>query len=141
MALKKGDKVRVHYTGSLSDGTEFDSSRERESLEFTLGEGSFISGFEAAVEGREPGETVTVTVPSDQAYGEADPELVFTVARMQVPGHIPLEVGTTLRLENEQEGKMDVVITGVGEDDITLDANHPLAGKNLTLEIEILGVE
>ncbi|MDR2056009.1 MAG: peptidylprolyl isomerase [Desulfovibrio sp.] len=137
MPLKSGDKARIHYTGTLPDGTVFDSSRGREPLEFTLGKGMLLPGFEAAIEGREPGETVTVTIPSDQAYGEVDPELVFTVVRMQVPGHIPLEVGTALQLSNEQ-GQMDVVITEIGEDDITLDANHPLAGKDLAFEIEIL---
>lgn len=81
MPIKKGDTVRVHYTGTLADGTVFDSSRERDPLEFTLGKGMLIPGFEAAVEGHEAGETVTVTIPPDQAYGDADPELVFTVAR------------------------------------------------------------
>ncbi|MDR2745743.1 MAG: peptidylprolyl isomerase [Desulfovibrio sp.] len=140
MPLKSGDKARIHYTGTLPDGTVFDSSRGRDPLEFTLGKGMLLPGFEAAVEGREPGETVTVTIPSEQAYGEMDPELVFTVARMQVPGHIPLEVGTALQLSNEQ-GQMDVVITEVGEDDVTLDANHPLAGKDLAFEIEILSAD
>ncbi|BAV92050.1 FKBP-type peptidyl-prolyl cis-trans isomerase [Candidatus Desulfovibrio trichonymphae] len=139
MSVKRGDTVRAHYTGTLADGTVFDSSREREPLEFTMGRGMLIPGFEAAVEGHEHGETVTVTVPSDQAYGDMDPELVFTVSRAQVPGHIPLEVGTALQLSNEQ-GQMDVVITDVGEDEITLDANHPLAGEDLTFEIEIVSV-
>ena len=99
-----------------------------------------IPGFEAAVEGHETGETVTVTIPPDQAYGDADPELVFTVARAQVPSHIPLEAGVPLQLSNEQ-GQMDVTITEVGADEITLDANHPLAGKELTFEIEIVEVK
>lgn len=137
MPIKKGDTVRVHYVGKLKDGSEFDSSRNREPLEFTLGKGMLIPGFEAAIEGREPGDKVTVTVPVDQAYGDSDPELVFTVARAQVPDHIPMEVGTPLQLSNEQ-GQMDVVITEVGHDEVTLDANHPLAGKELTFEIEIL---
>lgn len=140
MPIKKGDKVRVHYTGTLADGTVFDSSRERDPLEFTLGKGMLIPGFEAAVEGHEAGETVTVTIPPDQAYGDADPELVFTVARAQVPSHIPLEAGVPLQLSNEQ-GQMDVTITEVGADEITLDANHPLAGKELTFEIEIVEVK
>ncbi|MDR1658802.1 MAG: peptidylprolyl isomerase [Desulfovibrio sp.] len=140
MPLKRGDTARIHYTGILPDGTVFDSSRGREPLEFTLGKGMLLPGFEAAVEGHEPGETVMVTIPSEQAYGEIDPELVFTVVRMQVPGHIPLEVGTALQLSNEQ-GQMDVVITEIGEDDITLDANHPLAGKDLAFEIEILSAD
>lgn len=137
MPIKNGDTVRVHYTGITEDGKVFDSSRERDPLEFTLGQKMLLPGFEAAVEGHEPGDVVSVTIPCEEAYGEFDPELVFTVARMQVPSHIPLEEGTPLQLSNEQ-GQMDVVITEVGEDEITLDANHPLAGKSLTFEIEIL---
>ncbi|GFH62666.1 MAG: FKBP-type peptidyl-prolyl cis-trans isomerase SlyD [Candidatus Desulfovibrio kirbyi] len=137
MAIERGNTVRVHYTGTLADGTVFDSSRDRDPLEFVLGKGSLIPGFEDAVEGREIGETVTVTVPSDKAYGDMDPELVFTVPRAQVPEHIPLETGVPLQLSNEQ-GQMDVTITEVGADEITLDANHPLAGKELTFEIEIV---
>ena len=139
MPIKKGDTVRAHYTGTLEDGTVFDSSREREPLEFVLGKGMLIPGFEAAVEGREVGETVTVTIAPEDAYGETDPELLFTVPRAQVPDHIPLTVGVPLQLSNEQ-GQMDVTITEVGADEITLDANHPLAGKTLTFEIEIVSV-
>lgn len=139
MPIKKGDTVRAHYTGTLDDGTVFDSSREREPLEFVMGKGMLIPGFESAVDGREAGETVTVTIAPDDAYGEADPELVFTVPRAQVPDHIPLNVGVPLQLSNEQ-GQMDVTITEVGADEITLDANHPLAGKTLTFEIEIVSV-
>ena len=102
MAIKNGDTLRVHYTGTLSDGTVFDSSRERDPLEFTMGKGMLIPGFEAAVMGHEAGETVTVTIPPSQAYGESDPELVFTVDRAQVPDHIPLTVGVPLQLSNEQ---------------------------------------
>ncbi|MBQ9452161.1 MAG: peptidylprolyl isomerase [Desulfovibrio sp.] len=140
MPIKKGDTVQAHYTGTLEDGTVFDSSRERAPLEFVLGNGTLIPGFERAVEGHEPGETVTVTIPSSEAYGDVDPELIFTVPRAQVPDHIPLEVGTPLQLSNEQ-GQMDVTITEVGADEITLDANHPLAGKTLTFEIEIVSVK
>ena len=139
MPIKKGDTVRAHYTGTLDDGTVFDSSRERDPLEFVLGKGMLIPGFEAAVEGREVGETVTVTIAPEDAYGETDPELLFTVPRAQVPDHIPLIVGVPLQLSNEQ-GQMDVTITEVGADEITLDANHPLAGKTLTFEIEIVSV-
>ncbi len=140
MPVKQGDTLRVHYTGTLTDGTVFDSSRERDPLEFTLGRGMLIPGFEAAVMGHEAGETVTVTIPPEDAYGEVDLELIFTVARSQVPAHIPLEVGTPLQLSNEQ-GQMDVIITEVDAEEVTLDANHPLAGKALTFEIEILEIK
>ena len=89
--------------------------------------------------GHEAGETVTVTIPPSQAHGESDPELVFTVDRAQVPDHIPLTVGVPLQLSNEQ-GQMDVTITEVTDEEITLDANHPLAGKELAFEIEIVSV-
>ena len=139
MGIKKGDTVRAHYTGPLDDGTVFDSSRERDPLEFVQGQGMLIPGFESAVEGHEAGDVVSVTIAPEEAYGEADPELIFTVPRAQVPDHIPLNVGVPLQLSNEQ-GQMDVTITEVGPEEITLDANHPLAGKSLTFEIEIVSV-
>lgn len=139
MAAKNGDTLRVHYTGTLDDGTEFDSSREREPLEFTLGEGSLIPGFEKAVTGKEAGETVKVTIPAEDAYGEHLEELVIEVERGQVPAHITPEVGLMLQLTTE-DGEMDVLITEVNDEVITLDANHPLAGENLTFEIEILEI-
>ena len=137
MAISKGDRVRVHYTGRLKDGTEFDSSRKREPLEFVVGSSQIIPGFSAAVEGREPGETITVTIPAKEAYGESDPDNIFVVPRAQVPDHIPLEPGTPLQLSNGKE-QIDVTITDVGPDEVTLDANHPLAGKDLIFDIEIL---
>lgn len=137
MPIKNGDRVRVHYTGKLKDGTVFDSSLERDPLEFTVGTGQLIAGFENAVRGREPGDKVTVRIEPAQGYGEADQDLVFTVARDQVPDHIPLKIGTPLQLSSDK-GNMDVTITEVGPDEITLDANHPLAGKDLEFEIEII---
>lgn len=137
MAIQNGDKVKVHYIGKLRDGAIFDSSREREPLEFTLGAGQLIPGFEEALIGHEPGETVIARIPAEKGYGEPDQDLIFSVAKAQVPEGIPLEVGTPLHLSNEK-GQMDVTITEVGPEDITLDANHPLAGKTLEFEIEIL---
>ena len=138
MAIKKGDKVKVHYTGTLAaDGRQFDSSLEREPLEFVMGGGSLIPGFENALLGREPGEKVHVVIPADEAYGASDPEKIFAVARAQVPDHIPLEPGTRLELTSEK-GSMPVVIAEVGPDEITLDANHELAGKDLVFDIDIL---
>lgn len=137
MAIRNGDKVKVHYTGKFRDGTVFDTSRGREPLEFTLGSGQIIPGFEEAVIGHEPGETVTASIAPDKGYGHSDPDLVFTVARAQVPDGIPLVSGTPLRLSSEK-GEMDVTITEVGPEEITLDANHPLAGKDMEFEIEIL---
>ncbi len=140
MPVKNGDTVRVHYTGTLGDGTKFDSSRDREPLEFTLGSGQLIPGFEEAVLGHEPGETVKVSIPPEKAYGEEDKDLIFCVSRSQVPDNIPLKVGTPLHLTSDK-GRMDVRITEVGPEEITLDANHPLCGKELHFEIEILDVK
>ena len=140
MPIKNGDTVKVHYTGSLADGTIFDSSRERDPLEFVMGKKMLIAGFEAAVMGKEPGDKVTVHIPPHEGYGEADPELVFTVDRSHVPAEITPEVGMQLQLSSE-EGAMDVTITEVNDDSITLDANHMLAGKTLTFEIEVVDVK
>ncbi|MDR1856971.1 MAG: peptidylprolyl isomerase [Desulfovibrio sp.] len=140
MPIKEGDTVKVHYVGTLNDGTVFDDSRDRDPLEITMGKGMLIPGFESAILGRDPGDTFSVTVSPEDAYGDRDPEMVFTVAKTQVPTHIPMEVGTPLQLSNEQ-GQMDVTITEIDEDEITLDANHPLAGKELTFKIEILSPE
>ncbi len=140
MPIKDGDTVQVHYTGTLDDGSVFDSSRERDPLEFVLGKGMLIAGFEAAVVGRDVGETVTVEIEPASAYGEVDTDLVFTVPRSEVPEHISPEAGLPLQLSNE-EGTMDVTITEVTDDSIVLDANHPLAGKTLKFEIEIISVK
>lgn len=140
MAIKNGDKVRVHYTGRFNDGKVFDSSRERDPLEFIVGTGQLIAGFENAVRGREAGEKVTVKIDPEQGYGQPDKDLVFTIDRKQVPDNIPLKVGTPLQLSSDK-GIMDVMITEVGPEEITLDANHPLAGKDLEFEIEIIDAE
>ena len=137
--VKDGDTVKVHYTGTLEDGTVFDSSREREPLEFTLGGGMLIPGFEKAVVDMSVGDSTTVTIPADEAYGQRNDEMVIDVAKDQVPEHITPEVGMLLQLESEG-GVMEVVITEVKDDSITLDANHPLAGKDLTFEIELVEI-
>ena len=137
MAVADGATVRVHYTGTLDNGTEFDSSRGREPLEFTLGQGMLLPGFEAAVRGMNPGETVTVTIPAEEAYGEYSEALLMTVAAQQVPAHISPEVGMRLQL-SDGGNELDVEITEVTAGYVTLDANHPLAGEDLTFSIELL---
>lgn len=135
MAIKNGDTVRVHYTGTLDDGTVFDSSRDREPLEFTMGEGMLIPGFEAALMGLAAGDTTKTTIQPEDAYGEPNDELILAVAREQVPDHITPEVGLMLQVQTE-EGMMDVTITDVTDEQVVLDANHPLAGESLTFEIK-----
>ena len=142
MAIENGDTVKVHYVGTLRDGTEFDSSRRagREPLEFTVGRKQLIPGFEKGVMGHEVGDRFTVEIPCDQAYGPVDKDLFFTVDRTQVPDTIPAEVGTPIELTNEQGGVIYAVISEVTDEQITLDANQPMAGKDLIFDIEILSV-
>lgn len=134
------DTVRVHYTGKTEDGTVFDSSRDREPLEFTIGEGQIIPGFEEAVKGMEPGESKTVEVPPDQAYGMRSDEAVLQVQRDQVPEEIEPEVGQQLQLQGREGNTFPAVVTEVDEESVTLDANHPLAGETLTFDIELVEV-
>jgi peptidylprolyl isomerase len=139
MAASAGDKVSVHYTGRLDDGTVFDSSQGRDPLEFTLGTQSVITGFELAVLGLEVGERRTVVVGPEDAYGVYHQDRVAVVDRSVLPDEITPEVGMILRGEG-QNGEMLVTITDVSDDRVTLDGNHPLAGKQLTFEIELAGI-
>jgi peptidylprolyl isomerase len=136
-----GSVVRVHYTGRLDDGTVFDSSRGREPLEFTLGGGQVISGFESAVEGMEVGETRSARVPVEQAYGPRRDDLLLEIDRQQVPEGIEVEVGSQLQLQQEDGRSLPVTVAEVGGQSITLDANHPLAGQDLNFELELVEVE
>jgi len=135
-----GDTVRVHYTGKLDDGMIFDSSWDREPLEFTLGKGQLIEGFEDAVVGMSAGETKTVRVPSGEAYGPRRDDLVLRVDRTHFPPNIDPIKGLILNLRRPDGAIMEVAITEVSEDSVTLDANHPLAGKDLTFEIEMMEI-
>lgn len=140
IAAKKGDRVKVHYTGKLQDGTVFDSSIEREPLEFTLGDGNMIKGFDAAVEGLQKGEKVTANIPSTEAYGEKKQDMFVEVPKSEVPENIKPEVGQQLQVQQANGQAMPVVVAEVTEDKIVLDANHPLAGKDLTFEIQLVEI-
>jgi peptidylprolyl isomerase len=137
---KKGDNVKVHYRGKLEDGTEFDTSAGREPLEFTIGEGMLIPGFENAVEGMAPGESKTITIPAEEAYGPYIKELVADFDKSQFPPDITPEVGTQLQIEQENEGKTLVRVISITGDKVTLDANHPLAGKDLIFDIDLVEI-
>ena len=139
MAIKRGDSVRVHYTGTLADGVVFDSSRDRNPLEFVLGKRTLIEGFEKALIGRNAGDQVQVTIPADEAYGDVKEQLIFKVPLGEVPPHITPEPGLQLSLSSP-EGDLEVTVTHVDGDMIVLDANHPLAGKDLTFDIEVVSV-
>lgn len=133
-----GSTVKVHYTGTLNDGTVFDSSKEREPLEFTIGEGRVIPGFEAAVKDMEIGQCKTVTIPADEAYGQYREDLLVPVEKCHLPQGMEPEVGQKLQMQ-KANGQMSVVtVAEVDEDKITIDANHPLAGKDLTFELELV---
>ncbi len=132
--------MKVHYTGKLDDGTVFDSSRDREPLEFTLGGGQVIPGFEEAVRDMEEGEETTVTIPPEEAYGQRQDQAVIEVAREQLPDEIKPEVGMQLEVLSAGGGSFPARITEMNDRTITLDANHPLAGEQLTFEIELVEV-
>ncbi len=136
-----GDTVSVHYTGTLEDGTVFDTSREREPLEFTLGEGQLIPGFEEAVRGMRVGQVKTVAIPEEDAYGPHRDDLVTVVDRDQLPEDLELEIGQQLQAQGADGIVTVVVVTDVSETSITVDANHPLAGKDLTFEIELVEIK
>ena len=136
---KNGDTVKVHYTGTLEDGTQFDSSADRDPLEFTLGEGRLIKGFETAVIGMDAGDTKSVKIPVEEGYGEPRDELVLVVERSEFPSDIDPTVGE--QLEMRQEDKSFVVrVIEVTPENVKLDANHPLAGKILNFDIELVSV-
>jgi peptidylprolyl isomerase len=135
---KKGDNVKVHYTGRLEDGTVFDSSHDREPLEFTLGEGQVIQGFEMAIDGMSEGETKTTTIPADEGYGDRRDEMVIELDRGKVPSDIEPEVGQNLQIQLQNGEQLPVVVTAVEDEKVIIDANHPLAGKTLVFDIELV---
>lgn len=137
---QSGDRVRVHYTGTLADGSEFDSSRGRDPLEFTLGGNQIIPGFDQAVTGMAIGESKKVTIDSNEAYGPRRDELVAQVERSQIPDEIALEIGNRVQASGPNDQVIDLTIVEVGEETVTLDANHPLAGKELIFEIELVEI-
>lgn len=168
---KNGDTVRVHYTGTLDDGSIFDTSEEREAacgddcgdscadhgndcddhecgcgerasgpLEFVIGQGNLIAKFEEAVIGLEPGQSVTVKIGADDAYGQRSDQLVAVVERSEIPDHINPEVGDRMEVVTQDGSGMPVMVTAVTDTTITLDANHPLAGMDLTFEIRLMEI-
>jgi peptidylprolyl isomerase/FKBP-type peptidyl-prolyl cis-trans isomerase SlpA len=137
---KEGDTVRVHYTGKLEDGTVFDTSQDREPLSFTIGEQRVIPGFEDAVVGMEPGDSKTEELSPEKAYGEHREDMVMELERDQLPDNMDPKVGQQLQLRMQNGQEVPVVITELGEEAVTIDANHPLAGKSLVFEIELIGI-
>ncbi len=139
--VKTGDTVSIHYTGTLGDGSTFDSSAGREPLEFTVGAGQIIPGLDQAIPGMAVGDTKKVDVPADQAYGQPDPNARQAVPRAEIPADIPLEPGTQLQMQTPNGQVVPVMVAEVTETEVTLDANHPLAGQDLTFDIELVEIK
>lgn len=137
---KKGDLVRVHYTGKLEDGTVFDSSEGRDPLEFTLGEGAIIPGVEEAVAGMKAGDSKTVSVPSEKGYGPRHEQLLFRVPKERLPQGMEPVVGHRYELTREGGAKALVTVTSVEEGEVLLDGNHPLAGKTMVFDLELVSI-
>jgi len=140
MKAKKNDNVKVHYTGTLANGEVFDSSLQREPLGFTVGAGQMIKGFDQAVDGMEVNEKKTVSIPAAEAYGERNNELMQVVPKTDLPEDMDPQVGQTLVATGPQGQQSHVVVAEVTEETVTIDANHPLAGKDLTFEIELVEI-
>lgn len=138
--VQSGDTVRVHYHGRLTDGTTFDSSEGRDPLEFEVGSGMVIAGFDNGVIGMIIGDKRTLSIAVDDAYGPKNPEMVIEFPREQVPEGMPLEKGMRLNLNNSEGQVVPVVITDVLDETILLDANHPLAGEDLVFDIELIEI-
>ncbi len=138
---KKGDKVAVHYTGKLTDGTVFDSSEGREPLAFELGAGMMIKGFDVAVDGMAVGEKVTAEIPAADAYGEANEELIFDIPKSNFPPDLNPEAGQQLAMSQPNGQQVPVKVKEVKDESIVIDANHDLAGKDLVFDIELVSID
>ena len=137
---KFGDTVKVHYTGKFEDGMVFDTSIESDPLQFTIGDGHVIPGFEEAVAGMSPGESKTVKTPPDKAYGHHRDDLIQVVDRKQLPADLKVEIGQQL-LGSQPDGEtIEAIVIAVSETSLTLDANHPLAGKDLIFDIQLIEI-
>lgn len=137
---KPGDTVKIHYTGRLDDGTVFDSSANREPLEFTINSGQVIPGFDQAVVGMSIGDSKTETIPMDQAYGPHREEMVLEVSKEQLPPELNPEVGQQLQIQQPNGQSVPVFIADVTDSTVILDANHPLAGEDLIFDIQLVEI-
>ena len=139
--VKKGDHVKVHYTGKLVSGEQFDSSKGKEPLAFTVGAGQMIKGFDEAIPGMEVGEKKTINITPENAYGQKNNEAIIEFPKSNIPEDMKLEPGMKLQLQNEEGHPIPVVVTEVKEDVVVLDANHELAGKELIFDIELVEIK
>ena len=139
--VKAGDTVHLHYTGTLLDGTTFDSSEGRDPLQFTVGSGQIIPGLDVAIPGMQVGDKKVVSIGADDAYGQVNPDMRQAVPREGIPPEIPLEVGIQLQMQTPDGQAMPVTVIEVDDATVTLDANHPLAGKDLQFDIELVKID
>ncbi len=137
---ENGSTVKIHFTGKYEDGTVFDSSRDRDPLEFTVGDGKTIEGLEQSVVGMEAGETKDITLTPDKAFGDRDEDMVRAIERSQIPEEIDLAVGMPLQVQSPEGESYMVMVADLDEETVTLDGNHPLAGQTLSFEIELVEV-
>ncbi len=138
--IENGQKVKIHYTGTLDDGTQFDSSAGRAPLEFEMGAGMVIPGFEKGVADMAEGEKKTIHIPAAEAYGEVREDLIMNFDKSQLPEDLSPEIGMMLQMQGPQGQPVPVTVTAVEEAHIVIDANHQLAGKNLNFELELVSV-
>jgi peptidylprolyl isomerase len=138
--VKKGDKVKVHYHGRLDNGETFDKSEGREPLEFEVGSGMVIKGFDDGVTGMAVGDKKTVNIPFDDAYGPRNPEMIIEMPKERFPKDMEIEVGMPLGMSDGQGQQFQVIITEIKEEVVMLDANHPLAGHDLTFDLELVEI-
>lgn len=139
--VKSGDTVRIHYTGTLTDGTTFDSSEGRDPLEFVVGSGQIIPGLDKAMPGMAVGDKKVVEIPCAEAYGDVNPENQQAVPREQIPAEIPVELGLQLQMQSPEGQVIPVTVVDVTDTEVTLDANHMLAGKDLTFAVELVEIK
>ena len=138
--VKSGDTVRIHYVGSFTDGNQFDSSLEREPLEFVVGAGQIIPGLDQALPGMTEGDRKTVNVPAAEAYGDVNPDARQSIPRAQIPEDVSVEVGTELQMQTQDGRAIPVRVIDADDQSVVLDANHPLAGRDLVFAIELVSV-
>lgn len=137
---KNGDSVKVHYTGQLISGDVFDTSKDRQPLEFEIGSGKVIPGFEKGIIDMEVGEAKRITIKPEEAYGQRREELVVNVVKSDFPDHITPSVGQQLQMKQQDGSSVNVIIAEIHEDNITIDANHPLAGHTLYFDVELVEI-
>lgn len=137
---KQGDTVKIHYTGTLNDGTRFDSSEGRDPLEFTIGSGQVIPGFDKAVQGMTVGDSKSINIAAQDAYGPRHEQMVQQVPKTALPENLEPKPGMALQARGEDGKVINLTVTAVGDDDITVDGNHPLAGRDLNFDIELVEI-